>query len=155
MVNVARSVSYTDVSTPLEVDATPNTTGTLSPEELLPQVDPKWLPNAMRKMAETVMVSQQVISSMAVMACVLTANACVIGKYIINPRSWREEWPSLYCLLFAPSGSRKSAVFKVVTKPIEDWQRHKRKEMMGDYRTAVSAFKSAQKVLDRTTKQAE
>ena len=155
MVNVASSVSYTDVSTPLEVDATPNTTGTLSPEELLPQVDPKWLPNAMRKMAETVMVSQQVISSMAVMACVLTANACVIGKYIINQRSWREEWPSLYCLLFAPSGSRKSAVFKVVTKPIEMWQRHKRKDMMCDYRTALSALKSAQKVLDRTTHNAE
>ena len=155
MVNVARSVSYTDVSTPLEVDATPNTNGTLSPEDLLPQLELDWYPEVLMNMAGTVATSHQVLDSMAILSCIQTGNGCVVGKYESNPLSWSEEHSSLYTMMFAPSGGRKSAVFKQITKPIETWERLKTRQMETEYNTALTAFKMAEDELKRVIRSAQ
>jgi hypothetical protein len=90
--------------------------------EGLPELKFEWLPEKMASMAKTLSESQQVQPAMAIMACIATASACVVGKYRISDitANWTEEWSSLYTVLIAPSGGRKSSVFKKVIKPIED-----------------------------------
>ena len=123
----------------------------------LPELKFEWLPEKMASMAKTLSESQQVQPAMAIMACIATASACVVGKYRISDITvnWTEEWSSLYTVLIAPSGGRKSSVFKKVIKPIEDWQRKRRTEMRPTYVKALGTLKLKRKELEDLQKSAE
>lgn len=125
--------------------------------EGLPELKFEWLPKKMADMAETLSKSQQVQPAMAIMACIATASACVVGKYRIADisKNWDEEWSSLYTILIAPSGGRKSSVFKKVIKPIELWHRERNAEIRPDYVKALGTLKLRQKELDNLQKKAE
>ena len=123
----------------------------------LPELKFEWLPQKMASMARTLSESQQVQPAMAIMGCIAAASACVVGKYRIADITvnWVEEWSSLFVMLIAPSGGRKSSIFSKLLKPIELWQRTRRTEMMPDYKKALGTLKLKQAELESLQTRAE
>jgi hypothetical protein len=120
----------------------------LNPENL-PELTFDMVPKYMGAMAKSLSVSQQVPPSMALLACITTASACVAGKYQIAPvtHNWTEEFSSLNCVIIAESSGGKSRVFSKVTKAIGKWEQKARREMLSDYRLSLIKVDGKRKAL--------
>lgn len=108
------------------------------------------LPAVLRNCVNSVSAATQTPADMAgllVLACVSVA---VGGPVVIrvDARGWRE--PSvLYAVIILPPGSRKSPVYKRLTKPICIWERDERERIASAYRRAMDAVDVAEGALNK------
>lgn len=76
--------------------------------------------------------------------------AAVHGKVILTVKPGWVEWATLYVVCAAPSGSRKSAVFKAVMQPLLQFEKNEQKRM----RPIVEKNKLQKKLLEAKLKNA-
>lgn len=88
------------------------------------QVLPEYLKQFVLALAETTQTPHDLCGTIAMTAIAAAAH----GKVVLNVKDDWFEWSTLYTLTAAPSGSRKSAVFKAVTAPIVAYEREIRKK---------------------------
>ena len=96
--------------TPIPIDAAPDVPR--FPIDALP--GHIW--NYVHALAEETQVPVEAVASVVLG----TMAACVAGKAVINPRGSWEEPLCLYTVTAMDPGNRKSAVFKLATKPLKD-----------------------------------
>ncbi|TVQ62519.1 MAG: DUF3987 domain-containing protein [Phycisphaerales bacterium] len=93
----------------------------LAPTLDLAEVFPERL-SELREFLAALSEATQTPPEMAAMLALSIASACCAGVVEIDGGGWVEPAP-LWTLVLAPSGSRKSAVFRALTAPVNAWER--------------------------------
>ena len=89
----------------------------------LPQIRSDFLPPWVRQYVDALSESTQTPQAMASMLVLAVIAACVQKRYKVSPDSEYEEPLSLWVLVAMPPASRKTAVLKALTAPVEEWER--------------------------------
>ena len=121
----------------------------------LPAFPVDCLPQPLRAYVEAVAVHTQTPVDMAAGVALGVLAACLQGKVRVEGNIGHYEQTSLYVFLIAPPGSRKSAVIRVMTEPIEDYEQTYNERKKPEIRRIRQERESLQRDINRLTKQLE
>ncbi|MBI4995577.1 MAG: DUF3987 domain-containing protein [Rhodocyclales bacterium] len=89
------------------------------------------LPSWLGEMARAVAYATETPEDMAVMFCLGTVAVCLQGRYMVAPKSDDYvEILALWTIVAMPSGSRKSAVVSLLKRPLDEWMKKQRIDML-------------------------
>ena len=114
------------------------------PTESLPSTLNKWV-NAVAENTETP-VDMAAVCALAVLSC------AVQGKFVISPKNHYSEPLNLYFLIIANSGERKSAIVRLMTQPIYQYERKendRRYTLMEADQVKLNSLKKQYEALER------
>lgn len=120
-------------------------------EPELPRLPLENLPSALRAFVQTVSSSTQTPAEVASMLVLGALSAACNGRLTVRTGKFDEPVQLYTCAIMEP-GTRKSAVFRPVMEPIQDFEKEKRKESAKRSSQTASDLRAAQNHLDRTEK---
>ena len=123
--------------------------------EDLPSFPIECLPLKLRRFVEAVAVHTQTPVDMAAGVTLGVLATCLQGKVRVEGNIGHYEQTSLYVFLIAPPGSRKSAVIREMTAPIEDFEQDYNERMKPQIRKTRQERESLQRDINRLTRQLE
>ena len=123
--------------------------------ENLPSFPIDCLPSKLRSYIEAVAAHTQTPVDMAAGVALGILATCLQGKVRVEGNIGHYEQTSLYVFLIAPPGSRKSAVIREMTAPIEDYELDYNERMKPQIRKTRQERESLQRDINRLTKQLE
>lgn len=133
--------------------ATPNWAQPLPFDELkLPAFPTESLAPPLNEWVINVSESTETPVDMAAVCALAVLSCAVQGKYIISPKSGYNEPLNLYFLIIANSGERKSAIVRLMTQPIYQYERkeNERRCMQAEAnRVKLNSLKKQIDVLER------
>ncbi len=92
-------------------------------EVKLPAFPTESLPYPLNKWVITVSESTETPVDMASVCALAVLSCAVQGKFVVSPKSHYDEPLNLYFLIIANSGERKSAIVRLMTQPIYQYER--------------------------------
>ncbi len=114
--------------------ARPDVPGASEPEPLPVDV----LPPVLGDHARGVAVSVQVSPDMTVLLGLCAVSAAAAGKVEVRvDDAWTREWVTLYGVIVAPPGERKSAAYAAMTEPLREWEADEAARVAPEHRMAV------------------
>lgn len=129
----------------------PNVPGPPEPDPLPSDA----LPPALRHWAEAVARSVQVHPDMTVLLSLASTSAAVGGRVVVRvDGAWDREVVTLYGVVVAPPGERKSPAFRHMTEPLRSWERERQQRVETRRREAESVVEVAEERLSRLKKKA-
>ena len=114
---------------PKEYDASPEPDGTFwelplaLEEEALPPFPMDALPPVLKNYAEAVAESTQTAPDMSAVGILCAVSAAMRNLYVVEGKKDWHEPTNIYGLIVAEPSERKSAVIRLITKPIDDFVR--------------------------------
>ncbi|MBR3099860.1 MAG: DUF3987 domain-containing protein [Clostridia bacterium] len=123
--------------------------------DMLPSFPVECLPPKLRDYVEAVATHTQTPVDMAAGITLGVLAACLQGKVQVEGNIGHYEQTSLYIFLIAPPGSRKSAIIREMTAPIEDYEQQYNEKMKPTIRKTRQKRESLQRDINRLTKQLE
>lgn len=92
-------------------------------EVKLPTFPTESLPYPLNEWVITVSESTETPVDMAAVCALAVLSCAVQGKFVVSPKSHYDEPLNLYFLIIANSGERKSAIVRLMTQPIYQYER--------------------------------
>jgi len=121
------------------------------PPDPLPLDDPKppampsgLLPGWLGRMAEKVAVATETPLELSALLCLSTVATAAQGKFSVRPEGGYFEPVNIWTAPAMKSGQRKTAVHKLTTKPLLDWERAKCKEVAQQIKAVESQIRTLQ-----------
>jgi len=155
LIAAARPIS--EVVQEIDIQQVAVNRGTWS-EPLLPDAEPEPdpyptcdLPYVLYRFVKEVAESTQTSTDMVLMATLSTVSACVAGKAEVAYNDWTQPL-QLWTGTIADSGVRKSPVFRLVTKPVRQWEaeeKERTKVQRADLRSRKASLEKRLEALER------
>lgn len=121
------------------------------PPDPLPLDDPKppampsgLLPGWLGRMAEKIAVATETPLELSALLCLSTVATAAQGKFSVRPEGGYFEPVNIWTAPAMKSGQRKTAVHKLTTKPLLDWERAKCKEAAQQIKAVESQIRTLQ-----------
>lgn len=124
----------------------------------LPSFPVKAFPSPLGEWVDAVAQNTETPTDMAAVCALAVLSCAVQGKFVISPKSHYSEPLNLYFLIVANSGERKSAIVRLMTQPIYQYEckeNERRRTLMENEQTKLNSLKKQLETLDRKGKNEE
>ena len=121
----------------------------------LPPFPVKSLPWPLGEWVTAVSQNTETPTDMAAVCALAVLSCTVQGKFVISPKSHYSEPLNLYFLIVANSGERKSAIVRLMTQPIYQYERkenERRRTLMENEQVKLNSLKRQVENLERDGK---
>lgn len=121
----------------------------------LPPFPVKSLPWPLGEWVTAVSQNTETPTDMAAVCALAVLSCTVQGKFVVSPKSHYSEPLNLYFLIVANSGERKSAIVRLMTQPIYQYERkenERRRTLMENEQVKLNGLKRQVETLERDGK---
>lgn len=121
----------------------------------LPPFPVKSLPWPLDEWVTAVSQNTETPTDMAAVCALAVLSCTVQGKFVVSPKSHYSEPLNLYFLIVANSGERKSAIVRLMTQPIYQYERkenERRRTLMENEQVKLNSLKKQVETLERDGK---
>lgn len=121
----------------------------------LPPFPVKSLPWPLGEWVTAVSQNTETPTDMAAVCALAVLSCTVQGKFVVSPKSHYSEPLNLYFLIVANSGERKSAIVRLMTQPIYQYERkenERRRTLMENEQVKLNSLKRQVETLERDGK---
>lgn len=121
----------------------------------LPPFPVKSLPWPLGEWVNAVSQNTETPTDMAAVCALAVLSCTVQGKFVVSPKSHYSEPLNLYFLIVANSGERKSAIVRLMTQPIYQYERkenERRRTLMENEQVKLNSLKRQVENLERDGK---
>ena len=121
----------------------------------LPPFPVKSLPWPLGEWVTAVSQNTETPTDMAAVCALAVLSCTVQGKFVVSPKSHYSEPLNLYFLIVANSGERKSAIVRLMTQPIYQYERkenERRRTLMENEQVKLNSLKKQVETLERDGK---
>lgn len=121
----------------------------------LPPFPVKSLPRPLGEWVTAVSQNTETPTDMAAVCALAVLSCTVQGKFVVSPKSHYSEPLNLYFLIVANSGERKSAIVRLMTQPIYQYERkenERRRTLMENEQAKLNSLKKQVETLERDGK---
>ena len=121
----------------------------------LPPFPVKSLPWPLGEWVTAVSQNTETPTDMAAVCALAVLSCTVQGKFVVSPKNHYSEPLNLYFLIVANSGERKSAIVRLMTQPIYQYERkenERRRTLMENEQVKLNSLKKQVETLERDGK---